>query len=95
MPGLAATNLKGEVLPTIVRGVAPRTDGEIVLGQATLDGIGRDVGDIVSVRLFTASGRRERPSNDAVPDRASSAWPPSRRSTSWAPTRRGSASARS
>ncbi len=66
VPGLAATNLKGEVLPTIVRGVAPRTDGEVVLGQATLDGIGHDVGDIVSVRLFTASGRRERPSNDAV-----------------------------
>jgi len=56
VPGLAASNLKGEVTPTMLRGRAPRTASEIVVGRDTLDLIGHDVGDVIGVQLLTGSG---------------------------------------
>jgi putative ABC transport system permease protein len=51
VPGLAATNVKAEITPTLLRGRPPRAEGEIVLGRDTMDSIGADVGDVVPVRL--------------------------------------------
>ena len=41
VPGLAATPVKGDLAPTILRGDAPRAAGEIVLGQQTFQMSGR------------------------------------------------------
>ena len=43
--------------PTIVTGRAPRADDEVALGKATLDAIGKDVGDTVRVRGETQTAR--------------------------------------
>jgi hypothetical protein len=56
VPGLAATHVKGQIVPTILRGRAPRSAREIVVGGDTLDLIGRDVGDVVGVQVLTGSG---------------------------------------
>jgi hypothetical protein len=42
--------IKGSIEPAIVVGRAPRRPGEIVLGSATLDAIGKGLGDSVRVR---------------------------------------------
>jgi hypothetical protein len=39
--------LRGRVAPTLIEGRAPRADDEVVLGTATLDTIGRSIGDPV------------------------------------------------
>jgi hypothetical protein len=49
--------IKGSIDPTIVTGRAPRRAGEIVLGSATLDAIGKRVGDTVRVRGPVATQR--------------------------------------
>src|SRR5262245_37136940 len=56
VPGLAASNVKGEIAPSMLRGRAPRNDREIVVGRDTLDLIGRDVGDVIGVQVLTGSG---------------------------------------
>ena len=61
VPGVAATTVKGELLPTLLRGVAPRTDGEIVVGQDTLGDIGASIGDVVPVQLSSAPAAGEQP----------------------------------
>ena len=50
LTGWGFTPLKGSIDPTIVAGRAPRRNDEIVLGAATLDAIGRSIGDTVKVR---------------------------------------------
>jgi hypothetical protein len=67
VPGLAATALKGELTPTLLRGRPPRSAGEIVVGQDTLDSIGADVGDMVKVQVLTALGSNGEPAADPVP----------------------------
>ena len=37
VPGLAASDVKGDVAPTLLRGRAPRQANEIVVGADTLD----------------------------------------------------------
>ena len=66
VPGLAATHVKGELTPTILRGRGPRAADEIVVGQDTLDGIGAQLGDRVPVQVLTASGAGAEPAGDAV-----------------------------
>ena len=56
VPGLAASDVKGEVTPTIVRGRAPRDAGEIVVGADTLELIGREIGDVVPVQVLVGAG---------------------------------------
>jgi hypothetical protein len=56
VPGLAATDIKGEVTPTILRGRAPRAANEIVVGADTLDLIDRKVGDTVGVQVLVGAG---------------------------------------
>ena len=51
VPGVAATPIKGELTPTILRGRPARAPDEIVVGADTLDTIGADVGDVVPVQL--------------------------------------------
>ncbi len=48
-------DLRGSVSPTIVTGRAPRARDEVALGKATLDAIGKDVGDTVRVRGETTA----------------------------------------
>jgi putative ABC transport system permease protein len=55
VPGLAATAVKDELVPTVLRGRAPRAGDEIVVGADTLEDIGADVGDVVPVRLLDVS----------------------------------------
>ena len=56
VPGLAATAVKGDLFPTLLSGTPPRTDREIVVGQDTLDDLDAEIGDVVSVQLFAATG---------------------------------------
>jgi hypothetical protein len=53
-PGLAATAVKGDLAPTILRGDAPRAAGEIVLGQQTFRDVGAHLGEVVPVRLSSS-----------------------------------------
>ena len=46
--------MKGELTPTILRGRAPRSDDEMVVGSDTLEAIGADLGDVVPVQIQTA-----------------------------------------
>jgi ABC-type lipoprotein release transport system permease subunit len=55
VPGLAATQVKGELSPTLLRGRAPRSAEEIVLGRDTLESVGAEFGERVRVRIFTTS----------------------------------------
>jgi hypothetical protein len=59
VPGLAASHVKSEVTPTILRGRAPRTAHEIVVGADTLDLIKRHVGDEVGVQLLVGGSSSE------------------------------------
>ena len=61
VPGLAATRVKGELTPTMLRGRGPRSDDEIVVGQDTIDSIGAELGDRVPVQILTASGTGVQP----------------------------------
>ena len=47
--------LRGTVTPSIVTGRAPAARGEVALGKATLDAIGKGVGDTVRVRGGTTT----------------------------------------
>jgi hypothetical protein len=67
VPGLAETAVKGELTPTLLRGRPPRSAGEIVVGQDTLDSIGADVGKVVKVQILSAPGTGNVPEADAVP----------------------------
>ena len=58
VPGLAATAVKGDLTPTLLRGRPARTDREIVVGSDTLDSVGAVVGDIVAVRIAEPSSER-------------------------------------
>jgi putative ABC transport system permease protein len=55
VPGLAMTEVKGELSPTILRGRSPQASDEIVLGEDTLAGIDAQVGDVVGVQMRTAT----------------------------------------
>jgi len=66
VPGLAATTVKGELTPTILRGRPPRSPDEIVVGRDTLDSIAADVGDVVKVQILTALGSDGEPAADPV-----------------------------
>lgn len=50
VPGLAATVVKGELGPTVLRGDPVRADDEIVLGQDTLESLDVDIGSTVEVQ---------------------------------------------
>jgi hypothetical protein len=67
VPGLAATRVKGELTPTLLRGRPPRSSDEIVVGEDTLDSIGADVGDVVEVQLLSAAGPAGKPAAAPVP----------------------------
>jgi hypothetical protein len=54
VPGLAASQVKGAVAPTLLEGRAPRGDDEIVVGGDTLDVLGAEVGDVVGAQVLTA-----------------------------------------
>ena len=64
VPGLAATSVKGELTPTLLRGRPPRSDDEIVVGRDTLESIAADLGDRVQVQVLTASGAEREPTGD-------------------------------
>ena len=66
VPGLAATPVKGELTPTLLRGDPPRRDDEIVVGQDTLDSIAVDVGDVVPVQIFDATAPDGAPAGEQV-----------------------------
>ncbi len=72
VPGFATSTLKGALTPTIVRGTAARTTGEIVVGQDTLDSIGADIGDVVPVQLSSAAGATAGPPEGKAAARAAS-----------------------
>jgi len=48
--GWGFTPVKGTIAPTVIAGRAPLTDSEVALGSQTLDDLGRDIGDTVTVR---------------------------------------------
>jgi ABC-type lipoprotein release transport system permease subunit len=54
---LALDQERGTVGPTLLEGRRPRTPGEVALGTNTLDGLGRSVGDDVTVVLGSRSER--------------------------------------
>jgi hypothetical protein len=56
VPGLAASDVKGDVAPTVLRGRTPRHANEIVVGADTLEQIRRDVGDEVGVQVLVGAG---------------------------------------
>ena len=57
VPGLAASRLKGDLMPTLLRGELARTDQEIVVGQDTLSSLDADIGDILRVQIsLTGAG---------------------------------------
>jgi ABC-type lipoprotein release transport system permease subunit len=56
VPGLAASEVKGKLAPTLLRGHAARAEDEIVVGDDTLQVIGAEVGDVVDVQLLTTAG---------------------------------------
>ena len=58
---LAATKVKGELTPTILRGRPARAADEIVVGADTLEAIGAEVGDVVPVQLLATAGGAPRP----------------------------------
>ena len=64
VPGLAATTVKGELTPTLLRGRPPRSDDEVVVGRDTLESIAADLGDRVKVQVLTASGAEREPTGD-------------------------------
>ncbi|MET0628246.1 MAG: ABC transporter permease [Acidimicrobiia bacterium] len=51
VPGLAASRVKGDLGPTILRGRSVRHDDEIVVGGDTFDQLGVDLGDRVEVQI--------------------------------------------
>ena len=59
VPGLAATAVKGEVIPTILEGRPARADDEIVFGRDTLDSLDAAVGDVVPVQLASSGSAGE------------------------------------
>jgi hypothetical protein len=60
VPGVAATKVKGELTPTILRGRPARAADEMVVGADTLEAIGAEIGDVVPVQLLaTANGALE------------------------------------
>jgi putative ABC transport system permease protein len=61
VPGIAATEIKGEVMPTLVRGESVEDDDEIVVGEDTLARLGADLGDTVSARTGTPGIERTEP----------------------------------
>jgi putative ABC transport system permease protein len=65
VPGLAATFVKGELGPTVLRGRLPRAVDQIALGQDTLDHVAAEVGDLVPVQVFAATADGE-PAGDAA-----------------------------
>jgi hypothetical protein len=65
VPGLAATTVKGELGPTLLRGRPPRAPDEIILGSDSLDTIGVDVGDVVPVRMQAVAFEHDEPTGDA------------------------------
>ena len=66
VPGLAATKVKGELTPTILRGRPPRSANEIAVGRDTLDSIRADLGDIVRVQVLRANAADGKPAADPV-----------------------------
>ena len=61
VPGIAATEIKGEVMPTLVRGESVEDDDEIVVGEDTLARLGAELGDTVSARTVTPGIERTEP----------------------------------
>ena len=51
VPGMGLVPIRGDLLPPILEGRAPRSPSEIALGRSTLAGIGAEIGDAVDVRL--------------------------------------------
>ena len=56
VPGVAATSLKGDLGPTLLRGRPALADSEVVVGADTLESLGADIGDFVSVQLADTLG---------------------------------------
>lgn len=54
VPGLAATPVKREAVPTRLAGRAPINAWEVALGRDTLDALGAGIGDEVDVQVLTA-----------------------------------------
>jgi hypothetical protein len=65
VPGLAASYVKGELGPTVLRGRLPRAVDQIALGQDTLDRIAAEIGDVVPVQVFATAAAGE-PAVDAA-----------------------------
>jgi putative ABC transport system permease protein len=49
VPAMLLTPVTEEFWPTIQEGRAPRDDGEVLMGRSTLDELGVEIGDVVSV----------------------------------------------
>jgi hypothetical protein len=56
VPGIAATMVKRDLSPTMLRGNPVRTDREIVVGRDTLESLSARVGDVVPVQLALSAG---------------------------------------
>lgn len=66
VPGLAATSIKGDLSPTILRGRAPRADDEIMVGRDTLELIGADFGETIRVQLLATADVESRTTGQPV-----------------------------
>jgi hypothetical protein len=66
VPGLAATTVKGDLGPTLLRGRPALAGDEIVLGSDTLESIGADVGDAVLVQMQASAFEQDDPTGDAI-----------------------------
>ena len=51
VPGVGLRQLRGDLLPPIIEGRAPRGPGEIAVGRASMDEIGARIGDVVDVQI--------------------------------------------
>ena len=65
---LALEQVRGEVVPTVVSGRAPRGPDEVLLGARTLDKLHKRVGDVVTARLGLRTARLRVVGRGVFPD---------------------------
>ena len=56
VPGFAITNVKEVMQPTLIDGREVRAANEVLLGRETLDSIGAEIGDQITIEELTLSG---------------------------------------
>ncbi len=66
VPGVAATSVKGDAMPTLLRGAPARETGDLVVGADTLAALDAKLGDVVHARLSTPGSAERVNAGDAV-----------------------------